>query len=38
MKKVLALLIAGAMASGVAAYVTASHVVPERAAMEKVVR
>lgn len=30
MKKVLALLVAGAMASGVAAYVTASHVVPEK--------
>ena len=32
MKKVLALLIAGAMLSGVAAYVASARVVPERAA------
>lgn len=32
MKKVLALLIAGAMLSGVAAYVAAARTVPERAA------
>ena len=32
MKKVLALLIAGALASGVAAYVASARVVPERPA------